>query len=119
MKSFIDTVDSSSSRSNFKKLSARNFQLSVNPVEVGISSVVESAVGIVLSDNRYASLNGRAYSLTFLKGFNDINAAEHIAQSIRAHVLYSNAELKPTSMVTVDRDDNTKFTIVFKTQSIV
>lgn len=111
-------VDSVSQRNNFTKQSPRNFHLQVNPFECGLGSVIDSAIEIVLSDVRYATLAKRLYSQTFLREFLDKSIAEHIATETCNRINLLKPECNAKWWVSVDRDYTDKFTIVIRTNPI-
>ena len=118
-KSIGSDIDSATPRNNFKKIEARNFQIQVNPLDAGIGSVIDSAIGIIRSDNRYARLGKRIFSQTFLRGFDCKNMAEHIASNVCGRMNIEQPEINAIFWVSVDRDDSSKFTVIVKTTPVV
>jgi hypothetical protein len=119
MKNSTHAIDNQPRRNNFTKLSARNFQLTVLPIEAGIGSVIDSAVSIVCSDNRFAGINKRKYSLTFLKGFEDVNMADHIMANVCTRINLAHPEARASWEFSVNKEENsTLINVVIKTNLI-
>lgn len=113
-------VDSVSQRNNFTKQSPRNFhlQVQVNPFECGLGSLIDSAIEIVLSDVRYATLAKRLYSQTFLREFLDKRTAEYIATETCNRINLLKPECSAKWWVSLDRDYTDKFTVVIRTNPV-
>jgi hypothetical protein len=105
-------IDSDSSRNNFVKLSPRNFQLIADLDDDSFLDISNSATEIVLSDSRFARINGRFYSLTFLKGFSCVESAQELGDLVVDNMNTLNPELGTRYNVNIDSNS---VKLVFKT----
>ena len=116
IKSKESMVDNSSTRSNFMKSKPRNFHLQVDPLSVGISRIIDSAVQVVSSDTRYAKLWNRLFSQTFLRGFDNREIADYVGSGVCGRINSVHPEAKADYLIVQDRDTPEKTTIVIRTK---